>query len=625
MIKSEDFKNSYLKVDKNFNIKDENSIYLGPNGIGKTTTYSILKQKYPSYGFFCYDDCKEKVTKEKKKIIISIRTTDIEELKQKKEEIINILDIKTKGFKKYNITSGAKASEYSEYCKDAYNNPENGILNFNNNKTAIFDNIEDETKKLFLLRNIENIENISITGLELENIKNKYILDSLKFLENAIDETDTVCPVCGYDHKESILKLYKEKEETYKFNLDSVIEKYMSLTNKYKNEVQDDISEMIELVKNNSLNKIDATNYIIIGKDDTNAKDILDAQRKILDINNKIVELEIERELFYNNLIKNWDKVEKTLKEAFKENGVKVTKDNEQKSIIISLKREAATYSTGELNYIVFLINILEFEYSNRTNIIIDDPLSSYDIKKQYEIVFDIMSRLINNQKKVLVFTHNINFINIINSQYPSKFSYYFIDSFNNEIISYQLSIKDDGSILNINELLNYLDDSVNEKQWIKLLIEKDLEWEEKSERHKLFHYDEEYTDKVTGLSNMDLYNLIENFSTITPGSFELVSAKKILLLCSMRVWIEKKLTDNYNGKLKGQELFPKIKNYFKHKENWKKDLNIEQEDLTKRKVMLNQNDHYKSQIIPFQYALSISTDELVKDIIETKNLFKRV
>ncbi len=623
MIKSEDFKNSHLKVDKAFNIKNENAIYLGPNGIGKTTTYSILKQKYPTYGFFSYDDCKEKITKEKKKITISIRTTDIEELKKNKEEIINNLDIKNNGFKKYGITSGMKAGEYSDYCKDIYNNPENGILNFNNNKIVIFNNIEDETKKLFLLQNIDNIENISITGLELENIRNKYISDSLKFLENAIDENDTICPVCGYDHKESILKLYKEKEKIYRFNLDSVIEKYMLLTNKSKNEVQTDILEMIDLVKNNNLNKIDATNYIIIGKDTKNVNDILDAKKEIKDINDEIAELEIERDLFYNNLIDNWDKVEKTLKEAFKETGVKVEKDDVQKSIIISLKREASTYSTGELNYIVFLINILEFEYSNRKNIVIDDPLSSYDIKKQYEIVFDIMSRLIKNQKKVIIFTHNINLINIINSQYPSKFSYYFIDSINNEIKNYQLNIKDDGSILNIDELLDYIDDSLEEKQWIKLLIDKDLKWEETSERHKLFHYDEEYTDELTGLSNMDLYNLVENFETITTGSFELMSAKKILLLCSMRIWIEKKLTDNYNGKLNGNQLFPKIKEYFKHKENWKKDLHIEQEDLTKRKVMLNQNNHYKSQIIPFQYALSISTDELIRDINETKNLFK--
>ncbi len=622
MIKSEDFKNSYLKVKDDFNIKDENAVYLGPNGIGKTTTYEILKEKYPSYGFFSYDDCKEKITKEKKKITISIRTTDIEELQQNKENIINALDIKTNGFKKYNISSATKAGEYSDYCKESYNNTESAILNFSKDRIDIFDNIAESPKKTFLLQNIENLENLSITGTELENIKNKYISDSLKYLENALDENDTVCPVCGYDHKESILELYRKKENEYKFTLANVIEDYMKLTNKTKKEVQSDISEMIAIVKDNNLNKKDVTNYIIIGKNKDNVEKIISAQSEIVNINKKISELENEREIFFNNLVSNWNKVEKTLKEAFKEEGIGVSKDDDEKSIIVTLKREASTYSTGELNYIVFLINILEFEYSNRKNIIIDDPLSSYDIKKQYEIVFDIISRLIKKGKIVIVFTHNINFINISNSQYPSKFYYYFIDSINNEIVSYKLNIKDDGSILSIDELINYLDDSQSEKKWIQLLIEKDSVWPKDSKRHQLFHFDEEYTDDETGLSNMDLYNMIENFEKINSSSFELMSAKKIMLLCSMRVWIEKKLTDNYNGKLHGQQLFPKITDYFKHPENWKNNIDIEQEDLTKRKVMLNQNDHYKSQIIPFQYALSISTDELIKDVKEIKELF---
>lgn len=89
-----------------------------------------------------------------------------------------------------------------------------------------------------------------------------------------------------------------------------------------------------------------------------------------------------------------------------------------------------------------------------------------------------------------------------------------------------------------------------------------------------------------------------------------------------MRVWIEKKLTDNYTGTLNGKKLFSKIRNYFKNPDKWKKDLRIEKEDLTRRKVLLNQNDHYKSQIIPFQYALSISTDELVNDIRDIKAFF---
>lgn len=622
MITSNDFKDSFLRVNANYEIKDENAIYLGPNGIGKTTTYEILKSKYPSYGFFSYDDCKEKITKEKKKITISIRTTDIEELNIKKNKIIDEIDIKTNGFKKYQISSATKAGEYSDYCKDLYNNNELAIISFNSDKINIFEMIENLQKKEFVLQNIEALKNISITGNELEDIKNKYISNSLKYLENAIDERDTICPVCGHDHQKSILELYKQREKEYTTNLDNVIEKYMTLTNKPKEKVKSDIYEMIEIIKNHNLSKEDAAYYIIVGKENENIDKIKNAQKQIIDINTKICELEIERDTFFNNLVSNWIKIEDVLVNAFKDKGVKVNKDENTKSIIVNLKRESSTYSTGELNYIVFLINMLEFEYSNRTNIIIDDPLSSYDIKKQYEIVFDIMSRLLAKGKKVLIFTHNINLINITNSQYPSKFNYYYIESINNELKNYKLNIDDVGSILSIDKIIKYLDDTNINKTWIQLLIDKDTIWKNDSIRHSLFHYDEEYIDEESGLANTDLISMIENFNNINDSNFEILSTEKILLISAMRVWIEKKLSDNYNGKIHGHQLFPKIKSYFNHPENWKKDLNIEKEDLTKRKVLLNQNDHYKSQIIPFQYALSISSDELIKDITDIKNLF---
>lgn len=623
MITSIDFKNSFLNVNDDFEIKNENAIYLGPNGIGKTTTYEILKSKYPSYGFFSYDDCKEKITKEKKKITISIRTTDIEELTATKNKIIEELDIKTNGFKKYQISSATKAGEYSDYCKELYNNNELAIIKFDTDKLDIFDRIEDITKKEFLLQNIEALKKISITGNELEDIKNKYISNSLKYLKNAIDENDTVCPVCGYDHQSSILELYKQKEKEYTTNLDNVIEKYMILTNKAKEEVKSDIYEMFEIIKQDNLSKEDATHYVIVGKDNENIDKIKKAQKEIMDINAKINDLELERDIFFNNLVTNWTKIEKVLVVAFKDKGVKITKDENNKSIIVTLKRESSTYSTGELNYIVFLINILEFEYSNRTNIVIDDPLSSYDIKKQYEIVFDIMSRLLTKGKKVLIFTHNINLINITNSQNRGAFTYYYMESIKNELVNYRLNIEDNGSILNIEEIIKHLDDSDTNKAWIQLIIEKDTIWDKDSERHNLFHYDEDYIDIESGFSNTDLINMIDNLKKVKDSSFELLSAEKILLISAMRVWVEKKLSDNYNGKIYGQQLFPKIQSYFKHPENWKEKLNIEKEDLTKRKVMLNQNDHYKSQIIPFQYALSISIDELINDIDELKKLFK--
>lgn len=622
LIEQADFNGSYMQVDSNFKIVDENAIYLGPNGIGKTTTYRIAKAKFPSYGFFSYDDCKEKITKEKKKIRIDIRTVDIEKLKQTKTDILNEIDLKNNGFKSNNITSATKAGEYSNYCKDSYNDNELAINNFNDEKIALLDSYPESPKKTFLFQNIDSISKLCLSGNELNEIKNKYILEAMDLLEKALDDSDTVCPVCGHEHHQSIIEIYIDKKKEYSNNLNSIIDKYRAFSKLSKYEIEKDIKEMMDLVNHNNLKDIDITNYILVGKDQKNSKKILEAKEKIKDINKEIIDLEQQRKEFFDNLITNWDKIERVLKNIFKENGITITTNDDEKSITVNLKREASTYSTGELNYIVFIINILEFEYSNRSNIIIDDPLSSYDIKKQYEIAFDIISRLVKNNKNVIIFTHNINLINIINSQYPSKFKYYFIDMIKTKLKVFDIKMKKDGSVLNIGEILNYLETSDPVRKWIELLIEKDINWEETSPKHKLFHYDGSYTDCETGLSNDDLIKLIDDFSELNIEDFEKIASKKILYLAAMRVWIEKKLADNYNGILNGNLLFPKINNYFKHPECWKSDLGIDKEELTKKKVLLNQNEHYKSQIIPFHYALSISTDELVNDILELKALF---
>ena len=60
----EDFKESWLNYSDEFIISEKSSIYFGPNGIGKTTTYRVMKEKHPLLGFFSYDDCKEKILKE---------------------------------------------------------------------------------------------------------------------------------------------------------------------------------------------------------------------------------------------------------------------------------------------------------------------------------------------------------------------------------------------------------------------------------------------------------------------------------------------------------------------------------------------------------------------------------
>ena len=103
------------------------------------------------------------------------------------------------------------------------------------------------------------------------------------------------------------------------------------------------------------------------------------------------------------------------------------------------------------------------------------------------------------------------------------------------------------------------------------------------------------------------------------------------MYMCAIRVWIEKKFFDavkedntlikKIEGKQfleKGNVLLPKnsdsvlISKY----------PNVTRTFLMSKKVMLNQNEHYQSQIIPFNYALNISLDELISEIEAIKNRF---
>ena len=338
LIEAKDFSISYIKVNNSFLVNDENAIYLGPNGIGKTTTYNILKNKYPTFGFFSYDDCKEKITKEKKKIRIDIRTVDIEKLKQDKEDILNSIDIKNNGFKVNGISSSTKAGEYSDYCKEAYSNPENAIINFDDKNSHLLLNYEQSDKKDFLFLNVEAINELILTGEEVNDIKNKYILEAFDSLEKALDDSDTICPLCGFNHNTSILEIYSNKRKEYNDKLNKLIDKYRKESKKGKYEIEADIKELIKIVKDNKLDDKDITNCIIIGNDEKNATTINEAKKEIKEINEKIESLEQERKDFFNNLLTNWDKIEKDLKDVFKEKGITFSINEEDKNVIVKIK-----------------------------------------------------------------------------------------------------------------------------------------------------------------------------------------------------------------------------------------------------------------------------------------------
>ena len=161
-------------------------------------------------------------------------------------------------------------------------------------------------------------------------------------------------------------------------------------------------------------------------------------------------------------------------------------------------------------------------------------------------------------------------------------------------------------------------------------------EKEENDEYHKVFHYDNSYIlqdSEFNGLTNEYFVNLIENFSPddINNMTFSQNTFNKIIYMCAIRVWIEKKFYEAIKEdketlrKITGKQFSEKVNVLLPRNSNSlliHEYPNVTRTFLMSKKVMLNQNEHYQSQIIPFNYALNISLDELVNEINEIKERF---
>ena len=105
----------------------------------------------------------------------------------------------------------------------------------------------------------------------------------------------------------------------------------------------------------------------------------------------------------------------------------------------------------------------------------------------------------------------------------------------------------------------------------------------------------------------------------------------KIIYMCAIRVWIEKKF---YEVIKEDEEILRKITGkQFSEKVNVllpknsdslliNQYPNMTRTFLMSKKVMLNQQVHSKSQKMPFYYSLNLTFDDITKEIIDIKNHF---
>lgn len=621
----------YLEFSDDFSISltDKIKIILGPNGIGKTSIYRNIKKRFNNYSFIDYDDVEKSVISRKDEIIIGPKILLLEQYQNERKNLIDTIDIKN-NLKQFGITNKATSDKISNRLDNFRKNPQEALKTFSGkNLKCIFD-MKDDYKEFFKNNGKKLIEAEEIRT-DVETIKDNYKKHFLEEIDKFLDDKDYICPVCGYKNSETIKSIIAKKLSDIKIIEEEIVKNYQEFYPELNaNEILKNIKELQKIVVDNNITIDDLEEYLLCGGDKIKAKLILETKQKIESIDNKIKELEKEKDLFYQNLKKYRATLLSTFQLQFDVHSDNITFDDTNKLLQIKLPRKIQEYSTGEINLMTFIICVLEFISSDKVNLIIDDPLSSYDLPNQYRIMYEIVAAK-NDSKNILIFTHNIDTINIANSQYSGIFEYEMLDKINRKLYLNKININTSQNVLSIKELLNHIPSAYPYTKYIELLLKKET-WDDSNpdefENHLIFHYDEPFNKEIDGVdySNDYIADLIDNFdsNTLHNSSYVENMVNKIIYTASLRIWIEKQFYNNSpeDTSLQGKQFGPKIK-YIFNGNRWKGSSNVTKEYLMSKKVMLNQHIHTNSQIEPFYYALNLSLDDIMMEIMDIKEHFK--
>lgn len=623
MFNNEDFENiNYIQFDNSFNIEleEKSKIIFGYNGIGKSSIYKYLKNKYQEYDYLDYEDTKESFLKNKKEVVIGARIQTITKLKNEIEQLKQNNDVEGI-LKRFDYNSQSKARKVSDELANIQKEKDIVDISIDKTKLEYAKNILYEEIKKDFFDNYKAINEIANLKEEMEALKNVYMNQAYQALINSIDDHETTCPACNTKGIHNLKDIFNQKKKIYEESNKSLFGNF-----KFRSDVDKEkqVESLIELAS--KFNGKEIAELIICDVDEERRNYIIENLKQIEEKNREIEKLQQKLQDYYNNIKKEEKDIKRYFENRFDIDELKF--DDEDNKIIVKFKRNVDTYSEGEIHLIILLFKLYEFKINDSNILIIDDPLTSYDLINQYKTLFEIVNTA-SEEKRILIFTHNIEMINIINSQDSGTFKYQYIEKYLEKLFLKDVDINATGSIFSLKNLLD-----LDSKKYLKLLIER--EKEENDEYHKVFHYDNSFTlqdSKFNGLTNEYFVNLIDNFSPedINNDSFSQNTFNKIMYMCAIRVWIEKKFLEAIKEdntiikKIEGKQFSEKVNVLLPKNLNSvliSKYPNVTRTFLMSKKVMLNQNEHYQSQIIPFNYALNISLDELIGEIEDIKNRF---
>ena len=389
----------------------------------------------------------------------------------------------------------------------------------------------------------------------------------------------------------------------------------------------------------------DIENYIYIYKNLINnllisslSKEFIDKYLEYKEMLTKELNITDEDLLFINEFIEK--NINKSISLQRSNNKIVITLDSED---LIGVEREKLKLSSGEQNFISLTFELLKAKNVDKEIIVIDDPISSFDSIFKNKLVYAIIKFLM--KKKVIILTHNVDLIRLIEYQKNNNFNIYLFNNFEGQENGFiEVNHNEKMLLLSIPDLLEFIRSGKiiefvkDEKLYVYSLIpfmrgyvkytgDKNL----KNKLTKLMHgYETERVDlgqvyfslfnnnlvnnyiiNVSDLLDIDIYNLDEIVNKKEYPILNKVLCNNLTYLY-LRLKTEKSLVDKFNiNTAKYDQLSSIINQSFKEKTIENSKMRI---FFFSKKTLLNEFNHFEGNINIFQPAIDISENILFKE-----------
>ena len=323
---------------------------------------------------------------------------------------------------------------------------------------------------------------------------------------------------------------------------------------------------------------------------------------------------------------------------------IRIVLDNKE---FLGVDREKLPLSSGEQNFLSLTFEFLKAKNSDKSIVILDDPISSFDSIYKNKIAYAIVKMLHN--KKRIILTHNIDLLRLLDGQFKKCFRLYLFNNTQGEENGFiSLSSDERDMLINLDELLNTFREKIfdyirNTELFLISLIPFMRGYSTvinnltvKERLTQLMHgyktdtvdiakcYIDLFGNKDDILPNSYLVNVNDILAKSFDGQ-EIVNKEKYPLLnrtlvhsftyLFLRLLIEKKLVSKYNidteSKGGAKQLGQIISKAFPENSS-KSDNMTNRVFLTTKKTLLNEFNHFEGNMSIFQPAIDI-TDQILE------------